>query len=81
MDDWSLAALLATGISPYHHRCTLSTPPTCAMCLLSKTMYVIGNGVIQQGAASLSACHLYVLSKHMTLQTATLTAAAVAMGC
>jgi len=50
------------------------------MHLLSKTIYVTGSGVTQQSNASSSASHLYLLSKHMTLQTFTLTRAAVAIG-
>jgi len=41
---------------------------------------VTGSGVTQQSNASSSASHLYLLSKHMTLQTFTLTRAAVAIG-
>ncbi len=47
------------------------------MCLLGKTMHVTGNGAKQQSDASLSASCLYFVSKHMTLQTSTLTTAAV----
>ncbi len=47
------------------------------MCLLSKTVHVTGNGAKQQSDASLSASRLYFPSNHMTLQTSTLTTAAV----
>lgn len=43
------------------------------MNLLSKTVLVTGNGATQQGDAFLSASHLYLLSKHVTLQISALT--------